>query len=233
MVRVIVTIFFWIGAGCICVADTAQSSVFTARAPLFSQTPQNRSYVSSASLFVGEAEGGLFAALPGRHDAALRHGGPKAARLRDLIASVEAGRAGYDAVQLGARIKPPKRPTDMTLQEIYDWIAATPGQNHAIGRYQFIPATLRHSAARLGLGSGTRFNADVQDQLANLLLGDAGLRKVQTGEINTKTFMLNLAKIWAGLPTPSGRSYYDDVAGNKAGMQYDHYAVQVQNILDS
>lgn len=187
--------------------------------------------VSIASLFAGKAEGGLFAALPGRLDTPLRHGGQKAARLRDLIASAEAGRAGYDAVQHGARIKPPRRPTDMTLAEIYDWIDATPGQPHAIGRYQFIPATLRHSAKRLGLPSGTRFTPATQDRLADLLLGDAGLSKIKTGEITEEAFMLNLAKIWAGLPVASGRSYYDGVAGNKATMTFAAYSRQVRAIL--
>lgn len=186
---------------------------------------------SSASLFVGQAEGSLFAALPGRLDAPLRRGGTKAARLRNLIARAEAGRAGYDAVQHGARVKPPKRPTDMTLQEIYDWIAATPGQPHAIGRYQFIPATLRHSAKRLDMPPSTRFNPATQDRLADLLLGDAGLMKVKAGEMSVDTFMLNLAKIWAGFPIPSGRSYYDGVAGNKATMSFEAYARQVRGII--
>lgn len=190
-----------------------------------------RPVVAQASLFVGRAEGGIFAALPGRLDAPLRRGGSVAAGLRDLIARAEAGAAGYDAVQGGARIKPPKRPTRMTLQEIYNWIEATPGQHHAIGRYQFIPATLRHSATRLNIPASTRFGPQVQDRLADLLLGDAGLQRVEAGEMGRETFMLNLAKIWAGLPVPSGRSYYDGVAGNKAVLSYKAYAREVTRIL--
>lgn len=213
------------------VADPAAGSLFAARQPLFSMQSKPGDTISSASLFVDRAEGGLFAALPGRLDAPLRRGGAKAARLRDLIARAEAGRAGYDAVQHGARVKPPRRPTEMTLQDIYDWIEATPGQPHAIGRYQFIPPTLRHSAARLDLPASTRFSPVVQDRLADLLLGDAGLMKVKAGEMSVDTFLLNLAKIWAGLPIPSGRSYYDGVAGNKATMTYEAYASQVHGIL--
>ena len=40
----------------------------------------------------------------------------------------------------------------MTLDEIFAWIAATPGQPHAIGRYQFIPDTLRMLVNRLVIG---------------------------------------------------------------------------------
>ena len=40
--------------------------------------------------------------------------------LRHVIGRAESPRAGYDDVQHGARIKPRKRPTDMTIGEIYD-----------------------------------------------------------------------------------------------------------------
>ena len=218
----------WAGVG---MAEPS-ASLFATRQPLFEASEGAQGQVQLASLFVGEAEGGLFAALPGRLDAPLRRGGGKVARLHDLIAKAEAGRMGYDAVQHGARVKPPKRPTQMTLGEIYAWIRATPGQPHAIGRYQFIPATLRHSAKRLDLPPETRFSPAVQDRLANLLLGDAGFEKVQRGEITAEAFMLNLAKIWAGLPLPSGRSYYEGYAGNKATMDYVVFAREVRAILE-
>ncbi|MEM7318011.1 MAG: hypothetical protein AAF408_03210 [Pseudomonadota bacterium] len=216
-------------------ADPArtQAGFLADRNPLF--VPRDAAAPAAAatraSLFVGQAEGGLFAALPGRLDAPLRRTGAKAARLRDLIARAEAGRMGYDAVQHGARIRPPKRPTDMTLSEIFDWIEATPGQPHAIGRYQFIPSTLRHSARRLGIDHGARFSPEVQDRLADLLLGDAGFVQVQAGEITRDAFLLNLARIWAGFPTKSGRSYYHGYAGNTAVLSYADYAQAVEGIL--
>jgi len=227
MLRIIWVIGVWAALA----GSGAAEGLFAARQPLFDTPKGSKGEVQLASLFVGEAEGGLFATLPGRLDAPLRRGDDKAARLHDLIAQAEAGRMGYDAVQHGARVKPFKRPTRMTLAEIYAWIRATPGQPHAIGRYQFIPATLRHSAKRLDLPHATRFSPEVQDQLANLLLGDAGFEKVQRGEITVEDFMLNLAKIWAGLPLPSGRSYYQGYAGNKATMDYAVFAREVRAIL--
>ena len=231
MIRAVFAICLWSGLACPGLADPAMTSLFSARQPLFSMQGSAKPVVMSASLFVGQAEGGLFAALPGRLDRPLRGGSASATRLRDLIARAEAGRAGYDAVQHGARIKPPNRPTQMTLAEIYDWIDATPGQPHAIGRYQFIPATLRHSARRLGVPPSTRFSPATQDRLADLLLGDAGLVKVKAGEITVEAFLLNLAKIWAGLPTASGHSYYQGIAGNEAVIGYEVYARQVRSII--
>ena len=46
---------------------------------------------------------------------------------------------------------------------------------------------------------------------------------MRRGEITREAFLLNLAKVWAGLPTPSGRSYYHGVAGNRAALSYDSY----------
>lgn len=185
----------------------------------------------SASLFVEQANGGLFAALPGPAPLLRAENGTVAARLRDLIARAEAGPAGYDAVQGGAHRPPPRRPTRMTLRDIFNWIDATPGQHHAIGRYQIIPATLRRLVARAGLDPGTRYSPAVQDWLADMLLEDAGLNAVHRGEMTREVFRLNLAKIWAGLPTPSGRSYYHGVAGNRAVIGYASYARAVDAIL--
>ncbi|WP_282025778.1 hypothetical protein [Limimaricola cinnabarinus] len=155
-------------------------------------------------------------AAPMAHPAAPPSGGDPRARLRALIASAEAGKAGYDAVQHGARRKPPAPPTRMTIGQILDWIARTPGQPHAIGRYQFIPPTLRLLVKRAGFTRETRFSPAVQDSLADLLLMDAGLARFETGRLDPHCFMDNLARIWAGLPTRSGRSHYHGVAGNRA-----------------
>ncbi|WP_298257081.1 hypothetical protein [uncultured Litoreibacter sp.] len=145
-------------------------------------------------------------------------GGTPVARLKSLIALAEAGPKGYNAVHVGARIKTPKPPTQMTLGQILAWIKHTPGQPHAIGRYQFIPSTLRSLIQRAGLPATTRFTPKIQDQLADLLLADAGLQKFLAGRMSRKRFMNNLAKIWAGLPTSSGKSYYDGYAGNRATL---------------
>lgn len=157
--------------------------------------------------------------------------GDQAARLRELIGYAEAGRAGYDAVQHGARTRPAKRPTDMTIGEIFAWIRATPGQPHAIGRYQFIPATLKGLVRRAGITGQERFSPALQDHLANLLLLDAGFEAVTSGRMSDRRFMYNLSGIWAGLPLPSGRSRYDGYAGNRATISWQTYRTEVSRIF--
>ena len=201
---------------------------------------------SAPSLFIGQTEGSMFAPFPVRATAfptptdvravsnapISTFGGTPVARLRHLIAQAEAGRAGYDAVQHGARIRPSKKPTDMTIAEIYQWIDATPRQPHAIGRYQFIPPTLRRLVEDLGVSTSVRFSPEVQDALADLLLVEAGFHKFQRGALPRKDFMHNLAKIWAGLPLPNGNSYYEGHAGNKATMTWAYFDGEMARIFD-
>lgn len=202
--------------------------------------------VSAPSLFIGQTEGGMFEPFPVRAAAfpvptdvasAARAptgtlGGTPVARLRHLIAQAEAGRAGYDAVQHGARIKTPKRPTDMTIAEIYQWIDDTPGQPHAIGRYQFIPATLRRLVRASGIPTGATFSPAVQDALADILFVEAGYSRFTAGRMPREEFMHNLAKIWAGLPLPNGKSYYQGYAGNKATMSWAYFNGEMARIFD-
>ena len=158
-------------------------------------------------------------------------GGSQVSRLRHLIGFAEARRDGHDAVQHGATRKPGKRPTQMTLGEIYAWTAATPGQQHAIGRYQFIPTTLRALARRAGLGSDTIFSADLQDALADLLLEDAGFAAFRNGGLSRRGFMNNLARIWAGLPASTGRSHYHGQAGNRATISWATFDREMAQIF--
>lgn len=206
----------------------------TPGAPFIAAAPPAASVAPQGSLFAGNGTG-YFAPLPphGRAEAAI----PRAlgaqspvAQLLSLIARVEAGAAGYDAVQHGARIRPPRAPTRMTLGEIHDWIAATPGQPHAIGRYQFIPPTLHRVTQIRGYGPDVRFTPEVQDSLALILLEDAGLRAFEAHRLPRTRFMQNLARIWAGLPLPNGRSHYEGYAGNRAAMTWAEFEGGVARI---
>ncbi len=224
---------------------TGQPLIQPGRAPIIEARAvmgQGAVPVGGGSLFAGRAGGGLFApyAPRRRHETGVsrlplaRYGpaGPRGVALvRALIGQAEAGARGYDAVQYGARIKPAKPPTRMTIQEIYDWIAATPGQPHAIGYYQFIPSTLRRLVAMLDLPPDQVFTPRLQDRLADILLAEAGLHALGRGEIDRHTFMNNMAKIWAGLPNATGKSHYDGYAGNRAALSWDYFDRQMARVF--
>ncbi len=185
--------------------------------------------LQTASLFAGET--GLFSKPLRQMPPAPPGHGDQIARLRDLIASAEAGAMGYDAVQHRARIRPERAPTLMTVAEIFDWIKRTPGQPHAIGRYQFIPSTLAYLVGELEVPGDARFDPALQDRLANALLDQAGLPEFLAGRMEHRAFMNAIAKIWAGLPNSTGRSHYAGVAGNKAVLSWARFEAEMLRIF--
>lgn len=91
----------------------------------------------------------------------------------------------------------------------------------AIGRYQFMPATLEHLTERLGLSGSERFTPALQDRLALVLARDAGINDWMNEAISTDTFAYNLSKVWAGLPKDaSNESYHQGVGDNAARIDY-------------
>ena len=152
--------------------------------------------------------------------------------LLTLIADAEAGPDGYDAIHHRALVRPAAPPTLLTLGEIFDWIRATPRQNHAIGRYQIIPSTLRYLVEVEGLRLDEPFSAELQDRLAIRLIRDAGLDAYLVGQATTGDFMDALAFVWAGLPLGSGRSAYEGIAGNRATMSRREYEDRFVSIFD-
>ncbi len=152
-------------------------------------------------------------------------------KLMSLISRVESPRLGYDSVQVRARIRPPKRPTDMTLGGIFTWIKATPGQQHAIGRYQVIPKTLAYVSRELGLTHATRYDRRTQDKIATFLIMESGYDDFRSGRISRATFMDNLAAVWAGFPLRNGRSKYAGIAGNKATISRAHFERAMASIF--
>ncbi|NUH65283.1 hypothetical protein HTT03_08280 [Sulfitobacter sp. S0837] len=193
---------------------------------------------AAPSLFIGREATGFFADRPAHEPVftaapLLRSGAADVMVIRALIEEAESRRDGYDALQHGARVKPGKRPTQMTVAEIYDWIDRTPGQPHAIGRYQFIPATLKRVMRVLDVPPSSRFSPQLQDRLADVLLNEAGLSRLRAGQISRHAFMNNLAKIWAGLPNSSGKSHYAGYAGNKASISWARFDAVLAQVFPS
>lgn len=205
------------------------------RTSLFVPSDAAQPLQQGSSLFAGQSDGTLFAPIMARANqppqaVSLGINASAVQRLRHIIGRAESPRAGYDAVQHGARIKPTKLPTQMTVGEVFDWIAATPGQPHAIGRYQFIPGTLRRVVAQVGAGRNDRFTPALQDRLADVLLADAGFPAFMAGQLSQRQFMNNLAAIWAGLPSSTGRSKYHGIAGNKATVTLAYFQTEIAKI---
>lgn len=214
---------------------------FKDQLPLFEaipQTPIAGSTRGLASLFTGQQGTSLFAphAAERQQDdvgAQLDKVETRVGSILQLIGQAEAGQHGYNAIQYRATRRPIKRPTEMTIGEIYEWIEKTPGQQHAIGRYQLIPTTLRRLVTDLEINLDEVYAPSLQDQLANALLAEAGLLDFNLGNLERHQLMDNMAKIWAGLPTSTGQSHYHGFAGNRATMTWEYFDSEMAKIFPS
>lgn len=151
----------------------------------------------------------------------------KYAPLLDEIAKGESksgafGTSGYDAVYGGAKVKPSKPVSQMTIGEVKEYqkqlIKAGSGSS-AVGRYQFIKNddAFAKMTAQAGLKDTDIFDATAQDRLAVHYMG--GEKKVdellKTG--NDAALANVVARQWASMQNASGRGNYDgDRIGNFA-----------------
>jgi hypothetical protein len=141
--------------------------------------------------------------------------------LLDLIAQ---GEGNYNSINRGrAGDTPGGRPglDRMTIAQVME---LQRGGVFAVGRYQFIPETLKIAARDAGVAPSDMFNPEGQDMLATaLLLGGKRplLRDYLLGkDVPLETAQLELAKEWASIPMANGRGFYDgDSAGNRASAK--------------
>jgi peptidoglycan hydrolase-like protein with peptidoglycan-binding domain len=150
----------------------------------------------------------------------------KIGEVLDLIAGPES-RGHYD-IMFGSRRHP--EILDMTITELFKFqrdykagkITGKPMETAASGRYQFMPKTLAECVVGLGMNPNKeKFSPENQDKLIIYRL--RSIRRLDdwlAGKISNAKFMDNLAMEFASFPAPSkgGRSWYDKVGSNKAGI---------------
>jgi len=78
----------------------------------------------------------------------------------------------------------------------------------AVGRYQVVRTTLRKVKKALELVGSVKFDENLQDAVALHLLEGRGLSKYLAGSMTEDTFLTNMAKEWASIPTPKGTGFY-------------------------
>jgi muramidase (phage lysozyme) len=143
------------------------------------------------------------------------------AQIREMIASVES-KGDYNVV-VGGKKYPL---TEMTIQEVMNLQRQLIGQkqNSAAGKYQVKYSTLAEAVGKMGLKYDQKFDAGVQDQIADFLIQRRGYMqyaKSATSEAKQR-FLTSLSMEWAGLPTDaSGQSYYKGVGNNKAHIGWN------------
>ena len=148
------------------------------------------------------------------------------APLLDVIANGESrsgtfGTSGYDAIYSGAKIKPNKPISQMTVAEVKAYQQKLVDSGHAstaVGRYQFIrnKGAFSKMAAQAGLKDTDIFDVKAQDKLAiHYLGGEKQLNEwIRTG--NNKALANKTAQQFASMKNSSGHGNYDGDGLNTA-----------------
>ena len=106
---------------------------------------------------------------------------------------------------------------------------------YAVGRYQFIPSTLRFAVDASGVNVTDKFDAVTQDRLMAALIAykrPAILSYLQGSHNNLSYALDELAREWASVEYRGGRSYYT-VGGNRAHISRAQAAKVLQEIKAS
>jgi len=156
------------------------------------------------------------------------------APLADLLAS---GEGDYNSVNRGWAGDTPGGMKSITGSSL---VAYTVGQIidlqryrvYAVGRYQFIPATLRFAVNASNVSYSDKFTPEVQDRLMAALIvykRPIVISYLQGSHDNLGAALDALAKEWASVEYRNGRSYYRG-GGNRAKIKRSQVAKVLQEI---
>tara|TARA_Y100000004_G_scaffold185547_1_gene235897 strand:+ start:548 stop:1201 length:654 start_codon:yes stop_codon:yes gene_type:complete len=141
--------------------------------------------------------------------------------LADLLAR---GEGDYNAVNRGRAGDTPQGLTALTGKDyqrttVREIISMQRSWIYAVGRYQFVPSTLRFAVAMSTVTEEDYFTPEVQDRLmaALVLYKRPAIGAYLRGDHDYIGWALNeLAKEWASVEYSNGRGYYDHIGGNRA-----------------
>ena len=142
--------------------------------------------------------------------------------LLDFISGPESG-GNYNAYFGHGKSTSPSL-VSMSLDQVYAFQYQMTGGSTAIGRYQFLLATLQGLQDQLNLPDSAIFDEPLQDRMGVALLVRRGYSAWWRVRISDSELAHRMSMEWASLPDPQkdGRSYYDkDSMNNRAGTTLD------------
>jgi muramidase (phage lysozyme) len=97
------------------------------------------------------------------------------------------------------------------------------GESTAVGAYQIVQGTLKEKIAQLKIQGDQMFDKDLQDQLADSLIKQAGYEDYAANPTPDakKAFIQRLSGIWAGIPKDAGGQTGLPSNQNKATIDFD------------
>ena len=156
----------------------------------------------------------------------------------DLIAT---GEGNYNAVNRGRAGDTPggiqriKGQTfeNFTVQQV---IEMQRWQVYAVGRYQFIPSTLRFAVRHSSVNELDMFTPETQDRLMAALIfyKRPAVGAYMRGDHDLLGWALDeLAKEWASIEYRNGRGFYDHIGGNRAKISRAKVSAVLQEIKNT
>ena len=109
-------------------------------------------------------------------------------------------------------------------------------QLYAVGRYQFIPSTLRWAVNHSDVDPLDMFTPEVQDKLALALIL---YKRPAVGAFLRDNHdligwaMNEMAKVWASIEYRNGRGYYDRIGGNRAHISRTELSSVLQDVKEA
>ena len=156
----------------------------------------------------------------------------------DLIASHE---GGYNSLNRGYAGDTPggiQWLTGRTFENftVGEVIRLQEGRVHAVGRYQFIPSTLRWAVRHSNINELDMFTPETQDTLmvALIFYKRPAVGAYIRGDHDYLGWALDqIAKEWASIEYRNGRGFYDHIGGNKAKVSRAEMSTVLQSIKKS
>ena len=161
--------------------------------------------------------------------------------LKPLLDLISKGEGDYNAINRGRAGDTPggiqrlKGQTfeNFTVQQVMDmqrW------ELYAVGRYQFIPSTLRWAVNMSDVDPLDMFTPETQDKLATALImyKRPAVGAYIRGDHQLLGWALNeMAKEWASIEYRSGRGFYDHIGGNRAHITRAELSTVLQEVKNS
>ncbi len=155
--------------------------------------------------------------------------------LADLLAR---GEGDYDSVNRGYAGDTPQGLTALTGKAfdkttVREIISMQRGWVYAVGRYQFVPTTLRFAVTMSTVSQDDFFTPEVQDRLmaALVIYKRPAIGAYLRGDHDLIGWALDdLAKEWASVEYRNGRGYYDHIGGNRAKITRQEAWKVLQNV---
>ncbi|WGL30453.1 lysozyme-like domain protein [Synechococcus phage S-CRES1] len=162
-------------------------------------------------------------------------------RLRPLGELIARGEGDYNAVNRGWAGDTPggiQGLTGMTFENytVNQVIDMQRNWLYAVGRYQFIPSTLRFALRHSQVDGLDMFTPETQDKLmaALVLYKRPAVGAYLRGDHDLEGWALNeMAREWASIEYRHGRGYYDHIGGNRARISRAELSSVLRNIKDS